>query len=383
MNKQTVILSFWNPTPASPQSGIFIQDQAAAVCSVRDNVVFLRVNVLPSSGLLLKKEVSETAFFNNRQITVNLYSALWKFYFVNPWLLARIVANILRTRFPEIKPALIHSNVIFPCGIVAWLLSLKTGAKLVISEHWTKVGQLLQRIPYKKPALKAYMANSAIICVSDFLARQIKQHVPHNNIILIPNIVDAGIFGYRPKKPFDGANLSFVCIAMWKPPKRLDLIFDALRHLAAESGLGITLNLVGEGPQVDVLCSQSLPGNLAVVRHGAYLDKQVIASLLQSSDFFLHASDAETFSIVTAEALATGTPALVSDAGALAELVRSGNGLLAVNNPESWKKQIMQLVATGYSHETIALENRGRFSPEKVAASIINVYGETLDFFGK
>lgn len=352
------------------------------MCSLTDNVVFLRINVLASPGLRLKKEVSDGAFFRGRQITVNLRSALWKLYFVNPWLLSKIVRRTLRTQFPEIRPALIHSNVIFPCGIVAWLLSRKTGSKLVISEHWTKVARLLRRFPYRKAALKAYMANSAVICVSAFLKRQIEQYVPHANVVVIPNIVDPDIFVYARKKPFDGARLSFVCVATWKAPKRLDLIFAALRHLASESALDITLNIVGEGAQVDAGCAQSLPANLTVVRHGAHIDKRAIAGLLHGCDFFLHASDAETFSIVTAEALATGTPVLVSDAGALAELARSGNGLLADNTPDAWEKQIMQLVATNYNHEAIARENRDRFSPQNVGRAIIDVYRETLNETG-
>jgi len=379
MREQILIISFWNPTPKYPQQGIFIQDQAAAVCSMIENVIFLRINLLNSRNLFLKKEISETNFFKNRQITINFYSALWKFYFVNPWIMAIIIRRILKKRFPEIKPALIHSNVIFPCGIVAYLLSLKTGSKLIISEHWSKVEQFLKRPLYKSIALKTYKANKAIICVSNFLVEKIKKHISHDNIILIPNIVNEDIFKYKSKKPFDGITLTFICVAMWKPPKRLDLIFDALLHLATESKLNVTLNLVGAGVQVDALCSSNFPENLTVIKHGAYLDKQVIASLLQSSDFFLHASDVETFSIVTAEALTTGTPSLVSNIGALDELVRAGNGLLADNNPESWRKLIMKLIAVNYNHEAIALENHKRFSPENVGASIIEVYKKTLN----
>ena len=380
MNDQILILSFWNPTKKYPQQGIFIQDQAAAVCSMIENIIFLKINLLTSRSLFLRKDISETSFFKNRQITINFYSALWKFYYHIPWIMAIIIRRILKKHFPEIKPVLIHSNVIFPCGIVAYLLSLKTGSKLIISEHWTKVEQFLKRPLYKSIALKTYKANKAIICVSNYLVEKIKKNVPHDNVMLIPNIVNEDVFKYNPKKTFDGKNLTFICVAMWKPPKRLDLIFDALSHLATESKLNITLNLVGAGIQVDALSLSSIPENLTIIKHGSYLDKQVIASLLQSSDFFLHASDIETFSIVTAEALITGTPALVSNIGALDELVRTGNGLLADNNSESWKKSIMTLIATNYNHETIALENHKRFSPKNVGAAIIEVYKKTLNY---
>jgi glycosyltransferase involved in cell wall biosynthesis len=293
--------------------------------------------------------------------------------------MAKIIGNILTTRFPEIKPALIHSNVIFPCGIAAYLLSLKTGSRLVISEHWSKTEQFLRRFPYRSIALKTYKANKAIICVSGFLAGKIKKNAPHNNIIQIPNIVNPAIFGYKPKKPFDGINITFTCIATWRPPKRLDLILGTLSLLAAESKLNITLNLIGGGIQANAVDPSKLPENLTVIKHGILIDKTAIAALLQSADFFLHASDVETFSIVTAEALTTGTPALVSGTGALGELVRPGNGFITDNTIESWKKSIIKLIAASYNHEAIAAENYGKFSPESVGTSIISIYRKTLN----
>jgi len=66
MKQQVLIISFWNPTETNPQQGIFIQDQAGAVCSQREDVTFLQINVLPSKNIILKKEVKESLFFINR-----------------------------------------------------------------------------------------------------------------------------------------------------------------------------------------------------------------------------------------------------------------------------------------------------------------------------
>jgi len=51
------------------------------------------------------------------------------------------------------------------------------------------------------------------------------------------------------------------------------------------------------------------------------LPKDKIAGILQDSDYFVHPSEFETFSVVTAEALMTGTPAIVANNTALPELV--------------------------------------------------------------
>jgi glycosyltransferase involved in cell wall biosynthesis len=377
MNRQVLIVSFWNPTEKHPQQGVFIKDQAAAVCSKRENVVFLQVNVLPSKHLTLRKEIIQSAFYKNRTVIINLYSIFWKFFFVNPWIMARIVYRILDNSFPDIKPALIHSNVVFPCGIVSYLISKKTGSELIISEHWSKAEKLLKHSFYKKIALKAYLKNSAVICVSEYLAEKIAETTGHKNIIVIPNIVDTQIFSYKSKPEFDGKSLNCICIATWKPPKRLDLIIDSLCRFVAESGCNVYLDIVGNGIQTEALKTISPPENLHITRHG-YLEKQEIAALLWKSHIFLHASEIETFSIVTAEALSTGTPVLVSNAGALPELVHDRNGLLTDNNPEAWNSKLQEIAAKRFDYESISQENQIKFSPSAVGNAILEEYKKIL-----
>ena len=377
MNRQVLIISFWNPVKKHPQQGIFIQDQAAAVCSLRENVIFLQVNVLHSGNIILKREIRESEFFNNRRITINLYSIFWKFYFVNPWLLARIVRQILRRNFPEIKPALIHSNVIFPCGIAAWLIAKQTNSELIISEHWSKAEKLLKHPLYRNTALKAYLKNSIIITVSEFLASIIARNTGHKNIMVIPNIVNTRLFSYMQKADQGEKTLTCTCVATWKPPKRLDLIVDSLVMFAVETGYKVNLNVIGNGIQTESMKAVRLPENLHIVWHG-YLAKEEIVPLLQQSHFFLHASDIETFSIVTAEALSTGTPVLASDRGALHELIHDHNGMLADNNALAWKEKLCEIINNSFDNEAIARENQARFSPENVGRALVEVYNKVL-----
>lgn len=378
MNRQVLIISFWNPVEKQPQQGIFIQDQAAAVCSVRENIIFLQVNVLQSKSMLLKKEVKESVFFRNRKITINLYSVFWKLYYVNPWLLTKIVGRILLRDFPEIKPALIHSNVIFPCGIVAFLLSAKYSSEMIISEHWSKTEKLLKHPLFGKTALRAYLKNSSVIAVSRFLASRIADTTHHKNIKVIPNIVNTALFSYKPKPVFDGINLTCTCVATWKHPKRLDLIVDSLAMFAKDSGCQVVLNVVGNGTQSEILKIAEVPENLKIIWHG-YLNKEAIAPLLQKSHLFLHASEIETFSIVTAEALSTGTPVLVSDRGALPELVQENNGMLTENNIGSWNKKICEIINRRFDNESISKEYQTRFSAEVIGRSILEEYNKVLN----
>ena len=372
-SNQVLIISFWNPTAHYPQQGIFIQEQAETICRLRENVIFLRVNVLPSANLILKKTVEESDFFKNKRITVNLYSRLWKFWYVNPWALSRIIHNMIEKRRDEINPAIIHSNVIFPCGVVGYLLAKRLGAKLLISEHWSKTGKLLKHPLYKRIAMKAYLYSFAVICVSEFLSERISRSTGHGNLVTIPNIIDTEIYSYMPKPvPNDGI-MRMLCVASWRLPKRLDLIFEAACSYAAETPGNIELTVVGNGTQVDMLKNRKTPANLQI-RWAGYLERTAIAGLLHKARIFLHASDIETFSIVTAEALSTGTPVLASNTGALPELISDQNGILVENTHESWLNGMRLIVSKQYDYKAIAFQNQNKYSPSQVGNSIIRLY---------
>jgi glycosyltransferase involved in cell wall biosynthesis len=370
---QVLIISFWNPVPEIPQQGIFIQDQVAAVCLNRKNVVFLQVNVLNSRNIFVKKTVEETDFFNGKRITINLYTRLWKFWYVNPWLLERVIYKAIISCTTKIAPALIHTNVIFPCGITGYLLSKRFGAATIISEHWSKVEKLMRNPIYSRTARKAYREAKAIICVSEFLAGKIRIISENPNTFVIPNIVDTDIFNYKPKLKDTPNTIKFLCIGNWRLPKRLDLIVEALIRFAEGSNKEIKLKVVGNGAQADSFKNIILPGNLKIGWMG-YLDKNSIAGLLHSTDFFLHASDIETFSIVTAEALATGSPVVASKTGALPELVNETNGVLSENTVEAWLDAINEITSRQFDHEAIAIRNQERFSVRNVSESIMLQY---------
>lgn len=374
-NNQVLIISFWNPTPQHPQQGTFIQEQAAAVCNLRDNVVFLQVNVLPVNLFYLKKTIEESVFYKNKRIIINLYSRLWKFLYVNPWWLTRIIYRIIKKREDEINPAIIHSNVIFPCGIVGYLLAMRMGAKLLISEHWSKAENLLKHPLYKRIAMRAYLKSFAIICVSEFLSLKITKATSHTNLVVIPNIINTELFTYRPKPPSNNGKLCLMCVASWRPPKRLDLIIDALCYYAMETTRQIDLRVVGNGTQVETLKNRETPVNLHINWLG-YLDKSAIPALLQTTHVFVHASNIETFSIVTAEALSTGTPVLASNVGALPELINEHNGILVENDPESWLEGIREIVTKQFDYEAIAIQQQNKYSPVKTGNSIISIYNQ-------
>lgn len=379
MREQPILmLSYWNPTSIQPSKGVFIHDQLHALCNTRSNLLFIGINVLPSRNNILKISQRNELFNSNHIITLDIYSILWKSIYITPLISYIIIKKILKREFPDFKPTIIHSNIVFPCAFVGEKFSGLFNAKHIISEHWTQVHKILKHPLFGNKSLNVYKRANAVICVSRFLVNQINETTGNNNCILVPNIVDTSLFRYKPES-YKVNELNFTCIATWRIPKRLDLIIDSLVELAVYLNKKLILNVIGEGVQKEKYMKVKMPENLSINWLG-YLQKKEVANVLSSSDFFLHASELETFSIVTAEALATGTPVMVSNIGALPELIDEHNGILVENTLDSWIAGLKQIVKKKYNKQEIAGRIAFKYSPESIAEKINKVYEDVFYF---
>jgi glycosyltransferase involved in cell wall biosynthesis len=359
-----------------PFKGLFIHEQVKALCERNSNILFLEINILPSNKTLFCKEIRKQPFHLSQKITIQISSVFWKFIYVNPWLVYRIIKSTLKNEVPYFKPAIIHSNIIYPCGIVGYLLAKSLKSKHIISEHWSKAKDILKHPVYKRIALNTYQNSNAILCVSQFLANGIKTASGITNTEIISNIIDTSLFGFAPKIKQNKTTLYFTCAAHWESPKRLDLIIDSVSEFAKKTRQSIELNVIGNGSQQNRYVNKS--NNSIQIHWLGYLPKHEIPAVLHKTDYFLHASAIETFSIVIVEALSTGTPVLASNAGAIPELIDTSNGILVENTLESWISGLTEITNRNFDHPAIAAKISGKYSPAAIAEKIENVYDYIL-----
>jgi glycosyltransferase involved in cell wall biosynthesis len=104
-------------------------------------------------------------------------------------------------------------------------------------------------------------------------------------------------------------------------------------------------------------------------------------SLLQQADWFLLPSAAENFGIAVVEAMAAGTPVIVSPQVAVADLILSaGAGLVCPSDPAS----ISKILLTHYQGPTSAMRTAARslaestFSWNSVADQLESSYRQIL-----
>jgi glycosyltransferase involved in cell wall biosynthesis len=350
---------------------VFVKKHAAAIKSSGVEIEIIAITVSPSAKLFEKKEYETIDENGIKTHNVELNSVFYKFIHVHLFWQYGILKKVyLQKVKPHFKPDIIHSNVLYPAAIMGDWLANREGLPHIITEHWSKVNDFMNKSFFSRYGLKAYNRAKKITVVSEFLGKNISGHLTDKEkIVRVPNVINTHVFNYEAKQSHP-EKLVFTCTASWTAPKRPDLIFESLEKISHSIKRKITLNVIGRGPLLDELKNKKW--TFSVNYHGN-LDSSGIAAILHRSDFFLHASDMETFSIVTVEALATGTPVLTSQVGGLPELVNENNGLILQNRLEDWTQGIVKLTERNFDYEAIS-RSAQKFSVSEIGKAFREVY---------
>jgi glycosyltransferase involved in cell wall biosynthesis len=368
-----LFLTFLYPNKFNPIFGGFIKEHAIAMKKAGLSIKVLAICVVKQPCIL---NFSEEHFTDENNIPTHIFyihSRFHKFFLVNLFFLYWIARRFIEKNvFTSIKPDVIHSNILYPSGIIGHFLSRKYNANHIITEHWSKIELFFQRNIFRKFGKHAYQKAKYITVVSSFLKHQlIRLNIEENKIIIIPNVVTPE-FEYKKKKPNE-ESIIFCSVAAWITPKRPDLIISALKKISMKINKKIIYHIVGIGPLIEEIRTQATNLPFKIIFNGV-LEKTKIAEILDETDYFLHASDKETFSVVIAEALMTGTPVVASNVGAIPELVDEGNGILCENTPENWEEAIFTAIQKNFNHEKIVESIQNKYSQKTISENFKTIY---------
>jgi glycosyltransferase involved in cell wall biosynthesis len=161
------------------------------------------------------------------------------------------------------------------------------------------------------------------ITVSEYSRGRLMHHgVRPDHIAVVGNFLTRRQLDAMPRRPRferDGVR-KIVVVARVDPPKRVDLLLDALDRCGEELR-DVSFRILGEGPDLERLRDRAARTHPNVCFAG-YVDN--VGEELAGADLLLHTCAVETFGMAVLEAMAANLPALVPDAGGTATLVREG-----------------------------------------------------------
>jgi teichuronic acid biosynthesis glycosyltransferase TuaC len=285
---------------------------------------------------------------------------------------------------------LVHAHFIYPDGVIAARIGSELGIPVVSSEHsmWRP---WLDRHPSVRRQVEASLPRIArITAVSDALRQTIValfgDWVP---VDIVPNVVDERIFvAPTGSEERDPNRLLFVGLV--RRVKGLDVLVRALGHLIPDNPQ-LRLSVVGatffraykrEEAEVHALVEQlglrdrvEFLGELAPVR---------VASLMRRSALLVVPSRRETFSLVTAEALASGTPVVATRCGGPEEIITPETGELTdVDDPLALAGAIETALGRTFDRDALRRYSVGRFgmtaASERLGTLYSRVFGTQVD----
>jgi len=165
-------------------------------------------------------------------------------------------------------------------------------------------------------------AYQQVICTTGWAAAEFER-IGAGNLVRVPLGVDLATFSpqaaqVRARHAAEGQILLVHCgrLSAEKKPQRSLITLATLRA----SGLPVRLVVAGDGPLRSRLERRAARAGLPVTFAGFLPGRADLAALLASADVVLAPGPAETFGLAALEALACGTPVVVSAESALPEV---------------------------------------------------------------
>ncbi len=153
---------------------------------------------------------------------------------------------------------------------------------------------------------------------------------------------------------------------IWEKRKGLGTLIELRKMLSTE----YIIVLVGLSPKQ----IRKLPSGMIGIERTE--KKEELAMLYAAAHIFLNPSMEESFSLVTVEAMACGTPVIALDTSAVKELVDEQSGIILHENHAQAFAHAVQELERIYPNRSVIAEGAKRYGKEKMVQEILQMYEE-------
>lgn len=270
---------------------------------------------------------------------------------------------------------LIDAHYFYPDGVAAVKIGQALGIPVVISARGSDINLIPNYlIPRKKIVWAANHANSLIAVSKSLKNRMIEIGINENKITVIGNGVDTKIFYPRNSTP--KKKLKLLTVGNLVESKGHHLVIDALLKLP-----DFELTIIGEGHKDAFLRERVLDKKLEKrVSFVGNLSQNELADYYSSATILVLASRMEGWPNVLLESMACGTPVVVTNVGAVPNIVNSPSAGVVISSctADSLVIGVNQLL-TSYPSQTETIAHANQFSWEMTTNSLETLFMKVAD----
>jgi glycosyltransferase involved in cell wall biosynthesis len=184
---------------------------------------------------------------------------------------------------------------------------------------------------------------SRIFAPSEFVKQRISERLGIKNVIVTPNGVDHSVFHPGAHRVLLDVPMCYVLfVGTLQPRKNLNRLletWDRVKHKFRTTWL-IIVGIPGR-----VFKPVNLPRSLERVRFLGNVDDNTLAGLYACASLFVLPSKEEGFGLPALEAMACGAPVLVSDGGALPEIVGEAGLVFRLSDPNELPEMLEECLS--------------------------------------
>ena len=390
MNKKLNILflSTWYPNRVIPTLGNFVQKHAESV-ALKANVVALFV--CSDINNKQKYEIVETDI--NNVHTINVYykkvthniPILSFFQKANRYFKAHFIGiKIATARLGKID--LVHHNILYRAGVIAYYLKKFKGIPYIITENWTGYlpSKNTQVSWFQKMASKKIAKNASYITpVSKDLQEAMILQGFDTKYEIIYNVTDTKLFYPLSSKITDKIKIIHIS-TLDDPHKNISGMLRVTEKLSKLRN-DFEIWFIGDG---DTAPHIKTAQGLNIYNTFAFFDgtktTAEVAEIMRNANCFLLFSNYENLPCVMVEALASGIPIVSSTAGGIPEHITDNLGILVkpLDEPallDALMKAINNIKEGKYKSEELSNYAIDNFSYQKVGEKFIDLYERILE----
>lgn len=370
---RVLVVPSWYNSPKAPTRGVFVLEQAQALARLGAEVSIFAFDRDAKGPLLSVNQSLEHGLPHFRVAVPSPWHRIIGFY--APTLLAKVLAKIIE----EVQPDVVHSHAVRPAGVVAQLACNVTGTPHCVTEHagplrnfwWTRhgAGQID----------RAYHGADRLFGVSKSLIAEMQHWFPggarHAQVLY--NGIDNRLF-QRGQRTNRSDELRLLFVGGMVAEKGVPDLLKAVSLLPAS--LNWRLSLVGIGPLHAGF--RALASELNVAERLDWLGSvphRSMPDVYAKHDMLVVSSVKETFSLVTAEALACGVPVVATRCGGPEEILQPLSlPLVPPGDPQALSEAVAQMAGrlSAFDAEAASKSIHERFSMAVLAQQLMQIYAD-------